>query len=111
MSTTKKIPKKGNILSNKKRFSNKYKTTIVTDTKFISESIERQIERMTANKEPIKAISGVIYANGTDVDPRTDIRADRQEIACQEMSQTAKEYQMKRSQVINGEFVKKDEVS
>lgn len=111
MTKEKKIPKKGNVLSAKKRFSKRYKTNIVTDTRFISESVERQIERMTANKEPIKAISGVIYANGIEVDPRTDIRADKQELACQEISQTAKEFQMKRSQVINGDFTPKIDAS
>jgi hypothetical protein len=50
------------------------------------ESIEKKVERITTNKEPIKDGADTIYSNRVDgIMPGTNIRTDRFEIAAEAM--------------------------
>lgn len=62
------------------------------------ESIERKIERMMTNKEPLKGDgSGLIYTPAKDgVKPEHDIRTDRFEIAVQATSKIQKSFKARR---------------
>lgn len=73
------------------------------------ESIEKKIERITENREPISDSSPVIYTERKDgVLPAYDIRTDRWEIAIEAMDKVSKTHLAKRDEFLNKDSEKGD---
>lgn len=69
-----------------KRKTNPNKTSIKINQSEEGERLEEKIKRITQNKEPIKDGAELIYSDRSEgVNPATDIRTDKWEIAAQSM--------------------------
>lgn len=69
------------------------KTTLLVNKSYEGESIEKKINRIVNNKEPIKDGAPIIYTERKDgVKPEYDIRTDRFEIAVEAMDKVSKTY-------------------
>lgn len=69
------------------------KTTLTVNTAYEGETIEKKINRIVNNKEPIKDGAPLIYQERKDgVQPEYDIRTDRFEHAVTAMDAVAKTY-------------------
>lgn len=64
----------------------RFKTKIKCNNSYEGESIEKKIERVTTEKEPITDTAPIIYTDRRDgVRPEYDIRTDRWELAIDAM--------------------------
>lgn len=76
-----------------------YKSKIKTDFCFEGKSIERMIEKLTTNKEPIESQCSLIFTERSKgVEPQYNIRTDRFEIALNAMDAVSKHYIAKREE-------------
>lgn len=77
------------------------KTTIARNESYVGETIERKMERIMNNKEPITDGAPITYTERKDgVDPGMDIRTDRWEHAIDAKTKDAKSELAKRDQSI-----------
>lgn len=77
---------------------------------FEGETIEKKIQRIVNNKEPITDGAPIIYTERKDgVQPQYDIRSDRFDIAIEAMDKVDKAYKAKREQSIKDRESKKIE--
>jgi len=68
------------------------KTTLKRNTSYQGETLEKKINRIVNNKEPIKDGAPIIYTERKDgVRPEYDIRSDRWEIALDAMDMVNKD--------------------
>lgn len=85
------------------------KTTLKVNNSYEGETIEKKINRIVNNKEPIKDGAPVIYTDRKDgVRPEYDIRSDRFEIALEATDHIAKTHLAKR-QEFHDSLIKKNE--
>lgn len=74
------------------------KTSLHRNTSYTGETIEKKINRIVNNKEPIKDGAPIIYTDRRDgVKPEYDIRTDRFELAVEAMDSITKTHQAKRA--------------
>ena len=75
------------------------KTGLNINNSIEGESIERSLERISENKEPIDNSRGLVYTERKDgVLPAYDIRTDRFELAVEATDKIAKSYLAKREE-------------
>lgn len=75
------------------------KTQIVCNDSVIDISLERQLEKVVAGKEPIDSSSPLVYTERKDgVLPQYNIRTDRFELALEAMGKVNKSYMAKREE-------------
>lgn len=75
------------------------KTQIKCNDSVIDISLERQLEKVVAGKEPIDSSSPLIYTERKDgVLPQYNIRTDRFELALEAMGVVNKSYRAKREE-------------
>jgi len=68
------------------------RTTINRNTSYHGETLEKKINRIVNNKEPIKDGAPIIYTDRKDgVQPQYDIRTDRFELAVDAMDKVNKD--------------------
>lgn len=73
------------------------KTTLIVNTAYEGETIEKKIRRIENNKEPISDGAPITYTDRKDgVRPEYDIRTDRFEIAIDAMDNVTKSHAAKR---------------
>ena len=82
---------------------NDYKSLhLATTEAFIGESLEDKVRRTTASKEPIEAISPMIYTERKDgVKPEYNIRTDKWDVAQQAMTTISQGVRHKRTERMN----------
>lgn len=74
--------------------------TLKLDQSYEGITIERRIEKLTVNKEPISDNSPMMYTDRKDgVLPQTNVRTDRFEIAQDVMTHASKSKRAKRDEV------------
>lgn len=74
-----------------------HRTTLSKNTSYQGETLEKKINRIVNNKEPIKDGAPIIYTERKDgVMPQYDIRTDRFEIALDATDKIAKAHLAKR---------------
>ena len=78
----------------------KFQTTqIYCNDSVIDISLERQLEKVVAGKEPIDSSSPLVYTERKDgVLPQYNIRTDRFELALEAMGKVDKSYKAKREE-------------
>lgn len=70
-----------------------------TNNQFRGESLEEKIRKVTETKQPIEAISPMIYTERKDgIQPAYDIRTDKWEIAQQAMTTVTEAHREKRKE-------------
>lgn len=75
------------------------KTQIVCNDSVLDISLERQLEKVVAGKEPIDSSSPLIYTERKDgVLPQYNIRTDRFDLALEAMGKVNKSYMAKREE-------------
>ena len=73
------------------------KTSIQRNTGYQGETIEKKMQRITNNKEPITDGAPLVYTERKNgVEPQYNIRTDRFEIAIEAMDKVSKSYRAKR---------------
>lgn len=73
------------------------KTTLKVNKSYEGESLEKKINRMVNNKEPIKDNAPLVYTDRKDgVLPEMNIRSDRFDMALDELDAKSKHYRAKR---------------
>lgn len=73
------------------------KTSLKVNTSYEGESIEKKVNRIVNNKEPIEDSAPLIYTERKDgILPAYDIRTDRWDVAIDAMSKVDKSYQAQR---------------
>jgi len=77
------------------------KTTLKVNQCYVGETIERKLQRVVQNKEPITDGAPLTYTDRKDgVQPQYDIRTDRFEIAIDAMDKVTKSHVAKREMAI-----------
>lgn len=72
-------------------------TSMIVNKSYVAESIERRIERMVVNKEPITDSAPLIYTERKEgVKAEHDIRTDRFDIAIDAMDAVSKTFRAQR---------------
>lgn len=75
------------------------KTTLIVNTAYEGETLEKKIRRIENNKEPISDGAPITYTERKDgVKPEYDIRTDRFEIAIDATDKIQKSYQARREE-------------
>lgn len=78
---------------------NYYKSRILVNNGYEGKSIEREVEEITTQNNPIEATSPIIYTERKDgVQPQYDIRTDRFEIAMEAMDKVSGSLRAKREE-------------
>lgn len=76
-------------------------TSLQINQGFIGETLEKKINRIVNNKEPIKDGAPIVYTERKDgVKPEMNIRTDRMEIAVEKMDYIARANEAKRENSI-----------
>ena len=79
------------------------KTSLKVNTSYEGESIEEKVQRIVNNKEPISDTAPLIYQERKDgIDPSTDIRTDRFEVAVEAMDKVSASKIAKREAKLEG---------
>lgn len=81
-----------------------FKSKLTTTEKFIGESLEDKVRRVTETNAPIEAVSPMYYNERKDgVQPGTNIRTDKFDIALKAMDSIATGIRQKRNEKIQEE--------